>query len=363
MEKGKISSLQMGLLLYPVIIATAILSVPSITAKYAGNDMWISPIIGSFAGVLTIIISVWLHHLYPGKTVIEFSGEIIGRIPGKLVNFLILFFYLITTGVVVRSYSEFIVTSFLFKTPQIVVISSMVALCAFCVYGGLEVLARIGQLLFPVFLLPILFSVIFLAPDLQMKNIFPILENGLVPPLKGAIPLAGWFAEFFLIAFLLPFLSDKKKGMKFGLFSVMMAMLSLVVVNLVVLFVLGETTKNKLYPLMNAARYASVGGFFENMEAVVMTVWIAGAFVKITAFYYVSALGIAQYLNLSDYRPIIWPLGILIVQLSFWGLPNMMYINKFSVRSFPIYSVFIQIIIPLLLLVMAFVWKRKKKKG
>ena len=42
MEKGKISSLQMAVMLYPAIIATSIISVPSIVAKYAKNDLWIS---------------------------------------------------------------------------------------------------------------------------------------------------------------------------------------------------------------------------------------------------------------------------------------------------------------------------------
>ena len=37
MEKGKISALQMAIMMYPTIVATAILSVPSIIAKYAKN--------------------------------------------------------------------------------------------------------------------------------------------------------------------------------------------------------------------------------------------------------------------------------------------------------------------------------------
>ncbi|TKH09627.1 spore gernimation protein, partial [Peribacillus simplex] len=44
MEKGKISSLQMAFMMYPTIVATAVLGVPSITAKYAKTDLWLSPI-------------------------------------------------------------------------------------------------------------------------------------------------------------------------------------------------------------------------------------------------------------------------------------------------------------------------------
>ena len=126
----------------------------------------------------------------------------------------------------------------------------------------------------------------------------------------------------FLISFLLPFLADQKKGMKYGMMTVFAAMMTLMVVNLIVLCVLGSTTSSRACPLMQVARYISIAGFFEHVESVVMAVWIVGAFVKIAVFYYAAALGTAQWLTLSDYRPVVWSLGILIVEFSFWSLPE-----------------------------------------
>ena len=73
MEKGKISSLQMAVMMYPTIVATAILTVPSITAKYAKNDLWLSPIWASFIGYITVYIVCQLHKLYPNQTIIQCS--------------------------------------------------------------------------------------------------------------------------------------------------------------------------------------------------------------------------------------------------------------------------------------------------
>lgn len=364
MERGKISSLQMAMLLYPAIIATAILSIPAFTAKYAGNDVWLSPIIASSIGFLAVFIAVKLYHYYPGKTIIQTSEEILGRILGKIIGFLFLSFYIEMSGNIARTYSEFLVTSFLPKTPQIVIIAFMMCLCGFCIYGGLEVLARCGQVLFPLLVFPLLFSLLFLVKDFDFGNILPILEDGLMPSIKGAIVPSGWFAEYFLIAFLLPFLADQNKGMKYGVISVFGTMLTLVMVNLIVLFILGAATASKTYPLMNVYRHISFGGIFENMEAVVMAIWIVGAFVKISVFYYAAALGTAQWLNLSDYRPVIWPLGILISQFSYWGLPNTMALHRTNITDFPLHSISIQILIPLLLLIVAMMKNtHEKKKG
>ncbi|WP_078411029.1 GerAB/ArcD/ProY family transporter [Priestia abyssalis] len=361
MEKGKISSLQMAVMMYPTIVATAVLGVPGISAHYAGNDLWLSPIWASLIGYVTVYIAYRLHKLYPNQTVIQFSEQIIGRFAGKILGFLYLFFYIPITGQIIRTYGEFIVDSFLVNTPISLIMASMVLLCAFTVRGGLEVLGRVAELFSPLFLLPLLILIILLSPDFDVKNVFPVFEGGMMPSFKGAIVPGGWFTEFFLIIFLLPFLADIKKGMKYGMIAVFAVMMTLMLVNFTVLFTLGEATSSKVYPLMNAARYISLADFFEHLESITMAVWILGAFVKISVFYYAAALGTAQWLNLSDYRPVVWPLGILLVEFSFWSFPSVMELSHYDVFAFPFYGLLMQTIIPLILLVIAVVRKRNQK--
>ncbi|MBY0120974.1 endospore germination permease [Bacillus sp. S/N-304-OC-R1] len=361
MEKVKISSLQMAMLMYPTILATAILSVPSITANFAKQDLWLSPIIASTIGFVTMLVAYKLHKLFPGKTIIEFNEIIIGKVPGKIVSIIFILFYMQTSGLIIRDYGEFIVSSFLYKTPLIVIMSSMVALCAFMVHAGLEALSRVGQILFPLFILPFFFLILLLSPFFEVGNILPILEKGIMPPLKGAYPLSGWFTEVFIIIFLLPYLTDKQKGLKYGMLSILGVMITLVLVNLTVLFVLGLTTSSKQYPLMNVSRYISYADFFENLDSITMAVWILGAFIKISVFYYAVVLGTAQLLNLTDYRPFVWPIGILLIELSYWSMPNMIYFNEHSKTYFSLYAAAIQTMLPILLLTVAFI--RKKHKG
>lgn len=360
MEKGKISSLQMAIMMYPTIVATIIISVPAITAKYAHNDLWISPIISSVIGYLTVFIAFQLHKFYPNLTVIQFSEKIMGRIAGKMIGFLILFFYVQSTGQILRSYSDLLVNSFLSKTPISVIMITMILLCAIVVSCGIEVVGRAAQVFMPAFFIPLIIFIFLLSPEYHFKNLFPILVDGFFPPIKGAIASMSWFSEFFLIIFLLPFLSDGKKGKKFGMITVFAVMMTLVAVNLMVLFVLGTTTSTWAYPLITAGRYIGIADFFENLESIAMAVWILGAFVKISVFFYACALGTAQWLNLSDYRPVVWPLGILFVEFGFWSLPGSTAYSKFITSTLPFYGTFIQTIIPLFLLVVAFI---KNKKG
>ena len=117
--------------------------------------------------------------------------------------------------------------------------------------------------------------------------------------------------------------------------TVFVVMMTLVMVNLIVLMILGPTTVTMVYPLMKIARYITIADFFEHLESVVMAIWVVGAFIKISVFYYVAALGTAQWMNLSDYRSIVWPLGILVVAFGFWSLPDVMGLQRYNIGALP----------------------------
>jgi spore germination protein KB len=94
-----------------------------------------------------------------------------------------------------------------------------------------------------------------------------------------------------------------------------------------------------------------------------MAIWIMGAFVKISVFYYAVSSGIAQWFNLSDFRLVIWPVAILIVEFSFWSIPNIMEYSRFDFIAFPFYAIFIQVIIPVFLLLIATIQKKRESKN
>lgn len=361
MEKGKISALQLAMMLYPAIIATAILLVPAITAHHAKQDMWLSPIWASFTGVITVWIAIRLHEYYPKQTALEYSEQIAGKWLGKMIGFVFLFFYLHASGIIVREYGEFIIGNFFVRTPLLFIMGSMILVCAFAVRGGVEVVARLSEIAVPVVILVIVLFVIMLIPDMELNNMLPMFEHGIMPSLKGAIIPQSWFSECFLIAFLLPYVANPEDGKKYALFSVAAVGLTLVIVNITVLFVLGNITARFVYPVMSAVRYISIADFLEHLEAFVMAIWVAGAFLKIAVFYYVLVLSTAQWLRLTDYRLIVFPIGFLILLFGNWAAPNVMELSHFLGTSTPFYLNTVQTVLPLLLLLGA-KWRHRGKK-
>ncbi|MDP4084985.1 MAG: endospore germination permease [Bacillota bacterium] len=362
-EQGKISSAQMAIMMNPSILATVILLVPAITAKNAGQDSWISPIWASVIGYLTVLLAYMLNKLYPNQTLIEYCDLILGKFLGKVVGALFLFYYLHVTGIIVLEYGEFVLGTFLTHTPMIIICGSMMIVCAFAVYGGLEVIGRCSEIIVPVLCLLYLVIFLLLIKDLRIQNMFPIMEKGLTPSLKGSIVPQSWFSEFIIVSFFFPYLADKDKGLKWGFISVFSVMFLMVITNITTILLFGKLTSELTYPVMVAARYISIADFLEHLESIVMAIWVAGTFVKITVFYYSLVLGTAQYFKLSDYRPMVLPIGFLLVLFGIWSAPNLQELSHFLGTSAAFYFLSFQVGIPIFLLCIALVrvkWLQKK---
>ncbi|KQL49898.1 spore gernimation protein [Brevibacillus choshinensis] len=322
-EKPYISAAQMGIMVFPVIVATADLLVPAITSRQADRDMWISPMIASLTGFLTVYLVFQLHKLFLGESIVQYSTRIVGTFFGKVCGFLVLFNLLYTNGNIIRQYGEFIVGSFLFDTPLVAVIGSIVLLCAITVKSGVEVLARTAQVFVPIVVILYATLLILMIPSMKFDHMLPMLEHGVIPIIKGAFTPQGWFSEVILFSFLLPFNVDQEQGMRTGLITVVSAMLALTMINLSTLLVLGGEVSLMTYSFYTAIQMISYADFFENIDSVVIATWVTGAFIKISVFFYALALGTAQFLRLDDYRPVVLPLGFLLVVFSFWTAPNL----------------------------------------
>ena len=360
LETGKITSFQMALCIFPTVFSTAILTMPAINHEYAGRDMWLSPLFGSVVGFLTAWILCRLHQLYPGETIFEYSRHLIGRTAGKFLSGLYVLFFLYLSGFVVREYSNFIIISILPETPEIVIIGSFVLIITFAVSGGIMVLGKTAYVFVPIFSIPIPALLLLLAKDLHPIEILPILENGLMPPIKGASVPQAWFSEVFTITVLLPYLKDQKKALKWSSIAVLAIMVSMMIMDMTALFLFGELTGSYTFPIMKSVRYISLMNFFEHMDAAFISIWLVGAFIKIAVTFYTLTLGCAQWLNLKSYQPLVLPLGFMTVLFALWEFYNFQEQTDFTRTIIPLVLPLLFTVIPGALLIIAEIKQKRK---
>jgi spore germination protein KB len=339
LEKGKISPRQAGQMVFMSIHATIILFVPAITAHLAGHDAWIATLAGSLVGLATLFFVIWLGKKHPGKTIFQYCETILGRYIGKLVGLAYVWIFLHLVSIVAREFGDFMTTAFMPNTPLSVFNFSMLLLCAWSVIAGLEVIARMNEFIIILVVGSLLLILTLSLPSWDLGNLLPFFSMGTGPILSAALVPASWHGEVIWLAVIIPFITRPGRAGIAGLAAIVSSALLLTLGVIGALAVFGpELVASFRFPLHLFVRTINIGDILTRFEPVVMTTWVSGVFIKTSIFYYCASLGLAQVLGLSEYRPVVLPLGIIAATLSIGLFPDVVALSGFLAEVWPRYS-------------------------
>lgn len=92
-------------------------------------------------------------------------------------------------------------------------------------------------------------------------------------------------------------------------------------------------------------------------------IWFMTIFFKLTVCFYASALSIAQVFRTASYRPLVLPLGMIMVILSLVVYPNIVYFREFASKIWTSYAMVFGLVLPLVLLLASLAASRRRNKG
>lgn len=361
MDREMISSQQLGWLMLTILIATPILFIPAMIVTQAHQDGLIS-MVGAYlfcASISWAVISVGLR--FPDQTIFHYISDILGPWLGKAASLLLFMFFAGTGVVVTREFGDFLVTSFLPETPLSVFIASIIAISAYAVSQGLEVIARANEALLPWLILAIGAILVLSIPDIQLARLTPLFQASAMQVIKGGLPAAALFGETVaVLGVLVPQVSDKarlKRSVMAGITAATLLMLATLVA---VLGVFGPYETARFFcPAFGLAKYVSVPNTLERIESLIVIVWIGGAFIKISLFYLCSVYAAAQICGLST-KILIPALGALFIITPMVLFRDSLHLCKFLQEQLSFTLIPLELTILILVLV-AFLKRRRDR--
>jgi spore germination protein KB len=136
----------------------------------------------------------------------------------------------------------------------------------------------------------------------------------------------------------------------------------IMMIEIIALFGSSLSTQFKI-PMLSLVRYIEVFDFIERIDALVVVMWIGAGFVKITIFYYCLTITTAEFFDLKSYKPVVLPLGIILVVFSMILFGSSEEVVMVIANILPPYYLFLKIGIPLMLLLIVIIRKVTKKSG
>lgn len=356
-----ISPLQLFIILFNIAVGGGMLTLPRSVADAAKEDMWLSVIFGGILMLFSVWILIRLSQYFPNHTCIEYHRVLLGPILGQAVNLLVLILILSIAFLALRSFTMALKMFVLDITPPQLFLFILPMLAVYAIQYGLTPLVRLQQFVMLPNYLFFLTTISLGLLAINTKNYLPLLADGFIPVMTGAVP--SWFAYSgpeLVLGLIYPFVTNQKAVMKWSIACIGALMFLYTFITAIVQGMLGPTeTAHMIVPTIIAYRGVEIPDtFIERLDGYLMIFWIPIYFTSLINFLYFFSFGTGRLLKLESNRPI----AVLLVPLMFYLAlvpPNMDIVSKIN----KLYNITGMIwglgILPLLLII---AWQKEKRR-
>lgn len=292
----RISRHQFMMMSAGVLLGTTFIPVAQTSVAAAGRDAYWSVFLAYCLGIPWGLMILSITKAYPGQNLLQVSTTLMGKWLSKG-------FALVYTGTVgyfgilllVRVGDTFR-RSILPLVPTLVIIGGMMLLVFMLAWSGVEVFARFTEVVFPLVVFGLVFTMAFSIPRFEPDEYLPMLENGVMPVVWGMAKIAAYPMEFILfLAGVLTFVPQKAdRRLRTGLWRafILVAFLQMALTFTEIMVFGPEETKRLNYGLLALGKMVEISRTLSGIESLFMLTWMGAEIIKITALFLAASWGI-----------------------------------------------------------------------
>ncbi|UNC91987.1 GerAB/ArcD/ProY family transporter [Candidatus Contubernalis alkaliaceticus] len=360
MNNIKITDHQLFSLTANGAIGGAVIVIGATLAGIAKQDAWITALITPLFGIPVIWVYWYLGSQHPNMTFVEIIKRILGKWIGFIAAACFVFLCLQIAAHLPWYIGNFITIQVMPETPAYAINFLFVAAFMIALLYGIETIARASEMF--IYFVSFLFflAMILVLPNANIENLQPVLENGVIPILKGSVFLSS-FITFPLITLMMIFpvnINDMQQAKKALFKGYLFAGLIIFITILMSILILGAVmTAKSQFPTYMLAKEINVGIVFSRLEFIITALWLFTQFIIGLLFFYAGVIGLSQLLGLKDYKKIVIPLSLIILVMTEVVFPDTVYqVNWVNTVWVP-YIITYGLILPVLLLLVFLIKK------
>lgn len=348
-EKSVISNRQLVFLL--IAYAQSLTLTVSFPFSVARQDTWLAALVGGALAVPVALLYAALAKRWAGADLVRLNDAVFGGFAGRLVTLFYLWYFFQTAIHFMYFFNTFWITYIMPETPRSVFLIMFAIVCALAVRSGLEVLTRCCFAFSVLVWTTTAVLVLLLLGNMHAKYLLPALHTPAAQMAEGTAMIFAIPFDFSVVLMIYPGAREPDR-LKKPLFTALgVSLLHLVVVVLRDILVMGPRVANSMSTSFDAARQVNLAEVLTRMDVLVAITLLVTVFVRVSLLYYAVTLGTARFFGLPDYRPLVVPVGLLLVGLGIALYPSDMEQSLAARYSWPYNAAVCQVLLPLATLV------------
>ncbi|PWI58098.1 GerAB/ArcD/ProY family transporter [Sulfoacidibacillus thermotolerans] len=352
-ETGRVGVIELTALLTIYTATDVFLSFPSRVA-YEGQSMaWAIPLVSGVIVLAAFFIVHFCFTRFPGENILQVLTRLFGRVVTLPIALIFTVFFIAQTALVMREFTETVVTTVLPSTPTALIALSFLVVVVYYAHKGLEGLTRTAMIFSYIFVIGLGLLLLLPLSWFDSSLLLPLWGRGVKATLWFGTMNTSLFCNVLILSFMYPSIRNRNQFVYIGAVSILAAALIFSVVLVVFIGTFAVAPLGRVpFPLYQLARVIYVGRFIQRLESIFVFLWVAAAIIKMGFGLWLSAYLYAYAFHMPVYRPLLFPFALLLYVLSFLP-PDFPTVLALSAHVFEPYGWTVSVAFPVFLALLA----------
>lgn len=273
---SKIRNLEINLLIW-FIMGSGVLGIFFNTAIASANvDAWMSPLIGMVIGIIPVIVILKLINHDENLNINLLLEKKWGKF-GKIISLTIALF--VCTFVMLNFYNltNFISSDYLYNTPRLFISILFIIPIIYVLSFNVVIISRTTMIFGIISIILFSFAVAGVSTQIVPNNIYPILKDGIVPPIIAGLYYVCYIVLPLFLLTIIPkkLIRNKKKFNKRFIITYIISCITLCLMTYLVISSYGiELSLLYQYPEYNILKRISILSLFDRIESIISLVLV-----------------------------------------------------------------------------------------
>lgn len=361
--KKLINTNQLSRILFISMISIKLIAFPAISYKIAGNSSYIALIFSFTLDLLALIMFLSIMKKEPDITFDRLLQETFGKVITKII-YVLLFVYFFWKSVVILKQAHNYFLEVLFDDINwVYFIAPLLTLLGYIAYKNVRTIARTVEMFFLLILIGISLSMLLSLDRIDIANLFPIMPNNSIEVLHSIARCSFSFGDFLLLTIFMGKIDFGKKSMKKIYIYIIGAIFFVVQFYLLFVAIFGDTAISQNLALselsLSSTRPATIG----RLDWMTIIIWTITLILQAGILLYCGKICLEivfHFKNSYTAITVIEILLLLVIVILYLSLEQTLRV----VTSIPfiVFVIMMQVIIPGVILPLAYYLAKKKNK-
>ena len=359
----QLSARQTAIILSVSIISLKFIIFPAIITQGSQNNAYITVIFSLLFDLLFFLIILGVMKKYPYLTFFEILQNGLGKILSKIIIGVLAVYFFLKLIISIKEMHNYLYELLFESFSWYYFIFPTIALIVYITFCGVRGFGRSLEFMFPILAVFTIITILMPLNTIEFDNILPFLPDGLLPVLGSTVKTNFAFGDYFVLLILMGKLKYEKKTTKKIVKWILITDLFVVLFFVLFICVLGNLTVNESLAVNDIPLYANISSINGRLEWASTIVWSIVLVFQSSILMYCCSECVNYSLSFINKK-----INMVIICIALYAILRYLYLslamalNFILSKPFVIFTISVQIALPIIFIIAMFVGGKKNEK-